>query len=104
MQDAGFQVFNQFIRLQSLLVTHVVSLGQRVLTTLYPRGTSGDLSFLLDPEYRFRCLMLESLRVMGVDSEESRERRAPWKVLKFLKAREKSKPRAVSFEIHKLMI
>ena len=41
---------------------------------------------------------------MGVDSEESRERRAPWGVLKFLKAREKSKPRAVSFELDKLMI
>ena len=48
--------------------------------------------------------MLESLTVMGVDSEDSRERRAPWGVLKFLKAREKSKPRAVSFEIDKLMI
>ena len=48
--------------------------------------------------------MLESLTVMGVDSEDSRERRAPWGVLKFLKAREKCKPRAVSFEIDKLMI
>ena len=48
--------------------------------------------------------MLESLTVMGVDSEDSRERRAPWGVLKFLKAREKSKPRAVSFELDKVMI
>ena len=48
--------------------------------------------------------MLESLTVMGVDSEDSRERRAPWGVLKFLKARENSKPRAVSFELDKLMI
>ena len=41
---------------------------------------------------------------MGINSEDSRERRAPWGVLKFLKAKEKSKPRAVSFEIDKLMI
>ena len=47
MQDASFQVFTQFIRHLSLLVTHVISLGQRVLTTLYPRGTAQDLSFLL---------------------------------------------------------
>ena len=43
--------------------------------------------------------MLESLTVMGVDSE-----RRPWGVLKFLKAREKSKPMAVSFELDNLMI
>ena len=48
--------------------------------------------------------MLESLTAMGVDSEDSRERRAPWGVLKFLKAREKAKARAVSFELDKLMI
>ena len=59
---------------------------------------------MLDSEYWFRCLMLESLTVMGVDSEDSRERRAPWGVLKFLKAKEKSKQRAVSFELDKLMI
>ena len=104
MQDASFHVFTQFIRHLSLLVTHIVSLGQRVLTTLYPRGSARDLSFMLDPEYWFRCLMLESLTVMGVDSEDSRERRAPWGVLKFLKAREKAKARAVSFELDKLMI
>ena len=74
-------MFTQFIRHLSLLVTHIISLGQRVLTTLYPRGTARDLSFMLDPEYWFRCLMLESLTVMGVDSEDSRERRAPWGVL-----------------------
>ena len=78
MQDASFHVFTQFIRHLSLLVTHIVSLGQRVLTTLYPRGSARDLSFMLDPEYWFRCLMLESLTVMGVDSEDSRERRALW--------------------------
>ena len=48
--------------------------------------------------------MLESLTVMGVDSEDSRERRAPWGVLKFLKAREKNRPRAVSIELDKLML
>ena len=104
MQDASFQVFVQFIRHLSLLVTHIVALGRRVLTTLYPKGSSQDLSFLLDPEYWFRCLMLESLTVMGVGSEESRERRAPWGVLKFLKARERKRPKAVSFELDKLMI
>ena len=104
MQDASFQVFTQFIRHLSLLVTHVISLGRTLLITLYPRGTARDLSFMLDLEYWFRCLLLESLTVMGVDSEDSRERRAPWGVLKFLKAREKSKPRAVSFEFDKLMI
>ena len=41
---------------------------------------------------------------MGVGSEESRERRAPWGVLKFLKAKEKKRPKAVSFELDKLMI
>ena len=97
-------MFTQFIRHLSLLVTHIVSLGRKVLITLYPRGTARDLSFMLDSEYWFRCLMLESLTVMGVDSEESRERRAPWGVLKFLKARENIKPRAVSFELDKLMI
>ena len=103
-QEASFQVFTQFIRHLSLLLTHIISLGRKVLITLYPRGTARDLSFMLDSEYWFRCLMLESLTVMGVDSEDSRERRAPWGVLKFLKAREKSKPRAVSFELDKLMI
>ena len=34
MQDASFQVFTQFIRHLSLLVAHIISLGQRVLTTL----------------------------------------------------------------------
>ena len=45
---------------------------------------------MLDPECWFRCLMLESLTVMGVDVSAGR--------------REKSKPRAVSFELDKLMI
>ena len=33
MQDASFQLFTQFIRHLALLVTHIISLGQRVLTT-----------------------------------------------------------------------
>ena len=66
MQDAGFQVFTQFMRHLSLLVTHIISLGRNVLITLFPKGTDRDLSFMLDPEYWFRCLMLESLTVMGV--------------------------------------
>ena len=102
MQD--FEVFTQFIRHLSLLVTLIVGLGRRVLTTLYPKRSFRDLSFLLDPEYWFRCLMLESLTVMGVGSKESRERRAPWGVLKFLKAKEKKRLKAVSFELDKLMI
>ena len=104
MQDAGFQVFTQFMRHLSLLVTHIISLGRNVLITLYPKGTDRDLSFMLDPEYWFRCLMLESLTVMGVDSAESRERRAPWGVMKFLKAGVKKRQKAVSFELDKLMI
>ena len=104
MQDASFQVFTQFMRHLSLLVTHIISLGRNVLITLYPRGTDRDLGFMLDPEYWFRCLMLESLTVMGVDSADSRERRAPWGVMKFLKAGEKKRPKAVSFELDKLMI
>ena len=104
MQDASFQVFTQFMRHLSLLVTHILSLGRNVLTTLYPRGTDRDLSFMLDPEYWFRCLMLESLTVMGVNSADSRERRAPWGALKFLKVGERRRPKAVNFELDKLMI
>ena len=48
--------------------------------------------------------MLESLTVVGVGSEESRERRAPWRVLKFLEAKDKPRPKPVSFGIEKLMI
>ena len=104
MQDASFQVFTQFMRHLSLLVTHIISLGRNVLITLYPRGTDRDLSFLLDPEYWFRCLMLESLTVMGVDRADSRERRAPWGAVKFLKVAERRRPKAVNFELDKLMI
>ena len=77
MHDASFHVFTQLIRHLSLLVTHTISHGQKVLTTLCPRGTALDMSFLLDSEYWFRCLMLELLTVMGVDIEDSRERRSP---------------------------
>ena len=101
MQDASFQVFTQFMRYLSLLVTHIISLGRNVLITLYPRGTDRDLGFKLDPEYWFRCLMLESLTVMGVDSADSRERRAPWGAMKFLKAGERKRPKAVNFELDK---
>ena len=41
---------------------------------------------------------------MGVDSADSRERRAPWGVMKFLKAGERKRPKAVNFEFDKLMI
>ena len=104
MQDTSFQVFTQFMRHLSRLATHIISMGQNVLTTLYPRGTDRDLSFLLDSEYWFRCLMLESLTVMGVDHADSRDRRAPWGAVKFLKAVEKKRPKAINFELDKLMI
>ena len=100
MHDASFQVFSQFLRHLSVLVTHTISHGKEVLNTLYPKGTARDMSFLLEPVYWFRCLMLESLAVMGVDSEDSRERRSPWGVLNFLKAKSRAKPRSVD----KLMI
>ena len=48
--------------------------------------------------------MLESMAVMGVDSEESRQHRSPWGVLKFLRAKSHAKPRSVKFEIDKLMM
>ena len=76
MLDASFKVFTQFIRHLSLLVTHIISLGQKILTTLYPKGTAQDMSFMQDSEYWFRCLMMESLIAVGVDSEDSRERSA----------------------------
>ena len=79
-------------------------LGRNVLITLYPRGTDRDLSFILDPEYWFRCLMLESLTVVAVDSADSRECRAPWGAVKFLKVAERRRPKAVNFEVDKLMI
>ena len=56
MHDASFQVFTQFIRHLSLLVTHTISQGQEALITLYPKGTARGMSFLLDSEYWFRCL------------------------------------------------
>ena len=46
MHDASFHAFTQFIRHLSLLVTHIISHGQKVLTTLYPKGTALDMSFL----------------------------------------------------------
>ena len=48
--------------------------------------------------------MLESLTVMGVDHADSRDRRAPWGAVKFLKAVEKKRPKAINFELDKLMI
>ena len=62
------------------------------------------MSFLLNPEYWFRCFMMESLAVMGVESEESRNHRSPWGALKFLRARSHTKPRSVKFEVDKLMV
>ena len=48
--------------------------------------------------------MLESLAVMGVESEDSRRHRPPWGVLKFLRAKSHDKPRSVKFEVDKLMV
>lgn len=73
MEESRFKVYTQFLRFLAGLVAYTVRLGKEAMTTLYP-----SMSYMMEEEFWYRCLMMESLAVMGVDSEESRSRRAPW--------------------------
>ena len=73
LDESRFKVFTQFLRFLANLVTDTdtIGLGRGALHTLFP-----SMSYLLEEEFWYRCLMMESLAVMGINSEESRQHRA----------------------------
>ena len=77
LDQAKYKVFCLFLQFLSRLVVSFLQPSEATLRHIFP-----ELVFMLEERYWFRALMEDSLGVISVDTDHSRDSRGPWGLLK----------------------
>ena len=99
LDHTRYRVYCLFLQFLARLVVGFLQPAEATLRQIFP-----ELLFMLDEQYWFRALMEESLAVMSVDSNVSRDSRGPWGLLKLQQPSTNSLQKSVNLILDRLFI
>ena len=99
LDQTRYRVYCLFLQFLSRLVVGFLQPAEGTLRQIFP-----ELLFMLEEQYWFRALMEESLAVMSVDSNVSRDSRGPWGLLKLQQPSTNSLQKSVNIILDRLFV
>ena len=99
LDHARYKVYCLFLQFLSRLVVSFLQPSEATLRQIFP-----ELLFMLEERYWFRALMEESLAVMSVDTDHSRDSRGPWGLLKLQQPSTNALQKSVNLILDRLFI